>query len=176
MSKLSTWRPFFKNAWLSARGPFFFYKCPDLVCDNHFSALDVAISMIQQHFIKSILNVSKYNCILVAQICTIIRFSKYFIYIFLLNKRSKHKFWTLISRSQEARLWGWASVSRVLCGAFYLNCGCLHTAVCSRNHLGKLCVGLTLIAWFVFAPVCRKTVTSMRKPESSNKICTNSKG
>ena len=75
-----------------------------------------------------------YN-VLVAHICTMIRFLKYFISILLLNKRSKHKFWTLISRSQEARL-----MSRALCGAFYLNCGCLslHTVVWSRKHLGHV--------------------------------------
>ena len=48
MSKVSARRPFFKNAALDARSPFK-KKCPDLVCGNHFSALDIAISMIQQH-------------------------------------------------------------------------------------------------------------------------------
>ena len=41
-------------------GAIFVKRCPDLVCDNHFSALNIAISMIQQHFIKLTLNVSKY--------------------------------------------------------------------------------------------------------------------
>ena len=54
MSKVSARRPFFKNAGLGARQPLKKKKkkkkCPDLVCDKHFSALDIAINMIQQHF------------------------------------------------------------------------------------------------------------------------------
>ena len=149
---------FFKNADC-VRRPFKKKKCSDLVWFNQFSALDIAISMIQQHFIKLTLNEHAANkCILVAHICTMIRTLKYFISFFLLNKRSKHKFWTLISRSQGSQV----SVSRVLCGAFYLNWtvdAYLYTLPYAFESIrGKLCVGLTLIAWFVFAPVYRKTV------------------
>ena len=113
------------------------------MCDNHFSVLDIAISMVQQHFIKLTLNVRIVYNVLVAHICTMIRFLKYFILTFLLNKRSKHKLWTLISRSQEARL-----VSQVLCGAFYLIVDtCLYTLSYDLKSIwDKLCVGLTLIA------------------------------
>ena len=38
MSKVSARRPFFKNAALGARSPFF--------CDNHFSALDIVLTTI----------------------------------------------------------------------------------------------------------------------------------
>ena len=40
-----------------ARDDHFKNKCPDLMWFNQFSALDIAISMIQQHFIKLTLNV-----------------------------------------------------------------------------------------------------------------------
>ena len=47
----------FKNAALGARLPFF-KKCPVLVCDNHFSPLDIA-KPDSKAFFKLTLNVSK---------------------------------------------------------------------------------------------------------------------
>ena len=136
MSKVSARRPFFKNAGLvcdihflkkmprlGVWQPFFCIKH----CHKHDSTAFYQINIECKQIIV-------YN-VLVDHTCTKIRFLKYFISIFLLNKRSKHKFWTLISRSLEAR-----PVSQVLCGAFYLNCGCLslHTVVWSWKHLGQV--------------------------------------
>ena len=52
-------RPFFKNAD-SACNNHLKKKGPDFVWFNHFSALDIAIIMIQEHFIKLTLNVHVY--------------------------------------------------------------------------------------------------------------------
>ena len=49
---------FFKNVQ-SKRTKTIFQKMPDSVRDIHFSVLDIAISVVQQHFIKLTLNVSK---------------------------------------------------------------------------------------------------------------------
>ena len=62
-------------------------------------------------------------------------------------------------------------MSRVLCGAFYPNCGCLslHTAVCPRTHFRQVVRCL-----ICFAPVYWMTIILMNisneKSESSNKI------
>ena len=92
-------------------------------------------------------------CILVTHICTMIRLLKHFISFFLLNKWSKHKFWTLISRSQEATLLypGFCVVLFTWIVAAYL-----YTLPYALESIwGKLCVGSTLVAWFVFY---RKTI------------------